>query len=380
MDLDRLPPAVLIVVALSAGLAFQLLLGTSYVAAFLDPVAESDGVPVAVVNEDRGAHGQTFAATLSRAEGPVRFELVESRAEAVRSMEAKERFGAIVILSNFTTALESFATQTPHGALVELMTNPGASTSGSIVAQRAMDAAIDGLRAKVRHDAIESARLPTLGQGALTLDQAEFVAEPVYVQRATINAVPERGANGLAPTYLAMAAWIGGYIGAVALQRYEARTKLAIWRRSILVGAAALVQSGIAVSALLLIGLNVADPLGLFLVLAAGTWMAYALVALLLDVFGLPGVVPAFAIMSLGLPASGAVYPVEMLPDFFRGLHAYDPFTWLIEGLRTTLYAPGASDLPANVRSLAMVAAVATAVTLGLAMWREQRPLRRAAP
>lgn len=370
----------LIVVALSAGLAFQLLLGTSYVAAFLDPVAESDGVPVAVVNEDRGAHGQTFAATLSRAEGPVRFELVESRAEAVRSMEAKERFGAIVILSNFTTALESFATQTPHGALVELMTNPGASTSGSIVAQRAMDAAIDGLRAKVRHDAIESARLPTLGQGALTLDQAEFVAEPVYVQRATINAVPERGANGLAPTYLAMAAWIGGYIGAVALQRYEARTKLAIWRRSILVGAAALVQSGIAVSALLLIGLNVADPLGLFLVLAAGTWMAYALVALLLDVFGLPGVVPAFAIMSLGLPASGAVYPVEMLPDFFRGLHAYDPFTWLIEGLRTTLYAPGASDLPANVRSLAMVAAVATAVTLGLAMWREQRPLRRAAP
>lgn len=82
---------------------------------------------------------------------------------------------------------------------------------------------------------------------------------------------------------------------------------------------------------------------------------------------------PAFAVLALGLPAAGAIYPVEMLPPFFAALHDISPFTWLVEGLRTLLYAPAAGDLAANTWRLALVGTAATATSLTLAHVRKRR-------
>lgn len=364
MQLERLPPAALVALALLAGLTCQLLLGTSYLAASLDPLREEAGVPIAVVVQDDGPHGAQLLARLQARASPVLWERMGDRAAAMEALEEKRVFGAMVIPANFSADLDSFASQAPRAAFVETYASPGASTSGSLIAARAMELAIDATREVARQEALRSATLGTTGLGALTLEQGRWLAEPILVRHAEVNVVPPRGANGLAPTYLAMAAWIGGYLGAIALERFRPQTALAPLARAGLMLGAAVVQGALAVGAAAAIGLAIPDALVLALLLATGTWMAYALVGLLTDVFGLAAILPAFAILALGLPAAGAIYPEGLLPDLFQALHVASPFTWLVEALRTTLYATSASDLGAHMLALAGLAAACTAASL----------------
>ncbi|HVM44284.1 MAG TPA: ABC transporter permease [Candidatus Thermoplasmatota archaeon] len=378
MPLERAPPWLLITLALLAGLTCQLLIGTSYVAASLDPLREEGGVPIAFVNLDPGPHGARLLASLRERASPVAWVEVGSRDAAFEGLLQKRFFGAMVVPSNFSADLDSFASDRPRAALIETYGNPGASTSGSLIAGRAMELAVEATRETVRERAIEAATVGSTGLGALTLDQARFIAMPVRVQHAEVNEVPPRGANGLAPTYLAMAAWIGGYLGAIALERFRPLTKLGVAPRAALVAAAAGANGALATLAALAVGLAARDALELAMLLAVGTWMAYALVALLTDVFGLAGILPAFAVLALGLPASGALYPAGLLPDLYRSLHAIDPFTWLVEGLRTTLYAPGAGDLAAHMTSLVLLALACTTTSLLLGWLRGRRAGRTA--
>lgn len=363
----------MILAALGAGLAFQLLLGTSYVAASLDPVGASVGLPVAVVVLDEGERGDEVLRALRAADGPVAWIELPSRASAVEALAQKEAYGGLVLPPDFTEALESVATDAPRAATVEVLASPGASTSGNVVAQRAIDAALDALRARVQEEAIAALDVTPAGVLVLNEAQARTLAQPVQASTTIVNPVAAKGGNGLAPTYLAMACWIGGYIGSAALERFREASGLRTGRRAFLVAGGALANGILATIAISLVGLHVPDPVSLALVLALGTWMAYALVSLLMDVFGLAGVLPAFAILALGLPASGAIYPTELLPGFFRALHHASPFTWLVEGLRTTLHARGADDLAGHALSLGALAVAASLLSLAVARLRPTR-------
>lgn len=380
MDLlERAPPRLLLVLAIGAGLTCQLLLGTSYLAASLDPLAQEDGVPVAVVVLDDGPHGADLLDRLQARRGPVDWVEVESAAAMHEGLARKEYFGAIVVPANFSAALDSFASQAPYAALVETWTSPGASTSGSLIASRAIEIALDAVRETVRAQAISSATVGTTGLGGLTLAQARYIAEPVHARANVVNPVPANTANGLAPTYFAMAAWIGGYLGSVALERFRPKTSLGALPRAGLVAGAALLQGILLTGAAIAIGFEARDAAQLALLVALGTWMAYAIVSLLMDLLGLAGILPAFAILALGLPASGALYPEGLLPDLFRALHAIDPFTWLVEALRTSLYAPGAGDLGRYALMLALLALACTGASLA---WERfaSRPRAEAGP
>lgn len=376
VQLERLPPAALVVLALLAGLTCQLLLGTSYVAASLDPLREEAGVPVAVVLLDEGPHGASLLARLQARASPVLWERVGSREAAMEGLADKAHFGALVIPANFTADLDSFASDRPRSAFVETFASPGASTSGSLIAARALELAVDATRDVARERALASATIGTTGLGALTLDQGRYLADPVVVRHVEVNAVPAGGANGLAPTYLAMAAWIGGYLGAIALERFRPQTGLPTLARAGIVVGAALVQGALAVGAAAAIGLAIPDVAEVVLLVAIGTWMAYALVGLLTDLLGLAGVLPAFAVLALGLPAAGAIYPAGLLPDLFQALHSVSPFTWLVEGLRTTLYARGADDLGGHMLALAGLALACTAASLAWQGFIASRPSR----
>lgn len=373
MDLERLPAWALVLLALAAGATCQLLLGTSYLAANLDPLGQEGGVPVAVVVLDQGDAGAALLSRLQANASPVRWEGVATREEALQGLAQKRYHGALVLPENLTEALGSFATGSPHAALVETYTNPGATTSGNLIAARAAELAVEALRDAARARALAGADVATTGLGALSLEQGRFLAEPVHARATVVNPVPAGGANGLAPTYFAMAAWIGGYLGAVALERFRPVTKLRPPRRALLMAGASLVQAALATGAAMAIGLEARDAAALALVLTAGTWMAYALVALLTDLIGIAAVLPAFAVLALGLPASGAVYPVGLLPDFYQALHAWNPFTWLLEALRTVLYAPRAPDLGGHLWALAGLALACTAASLVLGLARRRR-------
>ena len=372
MDLDRARSAVLVALAVLAGLVCQLLLGTSYVAATLDPLREEGGIPVGIVLLDGGEHGARLASELEARESVVLWTRLPDRAAMTRALEEKELYGALVIPADFSARLESFASDAPRAAEVETYTNPGASTSGSIVAGRALELAVDAARARVREEALASAQVASTGLGALTIAQGRFLAEPIEARAIEVNAVPERGANGLAPTYFAMAAWIGGYLGALALERFRARTQLGPLPRAGIMLGAALAQGALATASAAAVGFHVRDPAQLALLLALATWMAYALVALLTDLLGLAAVLPAFAILALGLPASGALYPEGVLPGLYRWIHDVSPFTWIVEGSRSILYAPGATDTAGHMLALAVLAAACSALSIGLGVLRRR--------
>ncbi len=358
MLLDRLGPRALVGVALFAGLAFQLLLGTSYIGAFLDPVEESTGIPVAIVDLDTGARGAAFVDRLTAADTPVRWVSVAAESEAVARMESKEFRGTIIIPANFTTALESFATPAPHAATLVTYENPGATTTGSLVAKRVVDAVIHRLRVTVQEEALQDFVPGASGAGILTLDQARFVADPVKVDARTANAIPSNGANGLAPAYLAAAAWMGGYVGAVALERFRDRTRLGPGRRLGVVAVASIVQGVLATAAVMAVGFEMRDPVAVAALVALGTFAAYGIVNLAIDLMGVVGIVPAFAVMAIGLPGSGAIYPMEMLPAAYRALSVANPFTWMAEAFRTVLYTPAAHDAMPNGMRLAVLGAL----------------------
>ena len=373
VPLERLPPWALIVLAVAAGLTCQLLLGTSYVAASLDPLRQEGGVAIAFVDLDAGAHADELYARLAQSGGPVRWIEYGSREAALTALAEKEVFGALVLPANFSADLDSFASDRPRAALVESFGNPGASTAGNIVASRAIELAVEATRDAAREQALQAATLDSLGLGALTLEQGRWLAEPIRMQHADVNVVPERAANGLAPTYFAMAAWIGGYIGSVALERFRPFTKLGAPARAGIVVLAATAQGALATVAALAVGFSMPDAAALAMLLAVGTWMAYAMVSLFMDVFGLAGILPAFAVLALGLPASGALYPASLLPPLYQSLHGIDPFTWLVEGLRTVLYAPGASDLAGHVGALVVLALACTGLSFVLSFVRARR-------
>lgn len=377
MQLERLPPWALIVLAVAAGLTCQLLLGTSYVAASLDPLREEGGVAIAYVDLDEGSRGDELYAQLAKRGGPVGWVEYGSRDAALEALAQKEILGALVLPSSFSADLDSFASDRPRAALVETFGNPGASTAGNIIASRAMELAIEATRDAAREQALAAATVQTIGLGALTIEQGRYLAEPIRVQHVDINEVPPRAANGLAPTYFAMAAWIGGYIGSVALERFRPTTALRAPARAGIVFLAAALQGLLATLVALAVGFTIPDAAALAMLLALGTWMAYCLVSLLMDVFGLAGILPAFAVLALGIPASGALYPAGLLPPLFQRLHPIDPFTWLVEGLRTVLYAPGASDLSGHVKALAALALACTAASLLISFIRARRASRR---
>lgn len=373
MDLDRLPPRTLVLLALAGGLSFQLIVGGAYLAAFLDPLRADDGVPLLVANEDEGDLGGALVEALLQQGGPARWREA-TRGEVAHALREKHAFGALVLPANFTAALRSYGSEAPAPARVERWTNPGASTSGALIAERATDLAIAAVEERAREEALAASAPPVpVIPGTVTLAQARWLADPVLVESRVANAVPANGANGLAPAYLAMAAWLGGYLGSVALERFRPLTRLRPLARSAIVAGAAVAQGALAALACVLLGLDAPDALLLAGVLALGTWMAYCVVSLLMDVFGVPGVVPAIAVMAVGLPASGAVYPEALLPGFFRALHPWDPFTWLVEALRTALYATGAGDLPLNAAKLAGLSVVLTLASLGLGVVRGRR-------
>lgn len=378
MDFSRLPPAALIALAIAAGLTCQLLLGTSYVAASLDPLGAEGGIPVAVVVLDAGEHGDLMLSRLQGRQSPIEWREVASREEMVAGLQDKTFFGALVLPENFSANLDSFASQSPRAAYVEAWTNPGASTSGGLIAGGAIERALDALRDVARDEALRGAEVATSGLGGLTLQQGRWLSEPVQAKTMVANPVPPQGANGLAPTYLAMAAWIGGYLGAIALERFRPDTRLRALPRAGIIAGAALLQGVLATGAAMAIGLSVRDASELALVITLGTWMSYALVSLLTDLLGIAAVLPAFALLALGLPAAGAIYPEGLLPDLYRALHSMDPFTWLVEMLRTTLYAPEAGDLPGFGLALAGLALACTALSIGLDAWKTRRQAAKA--
>ena len=207
--------------------------------------------------------------------------------------------------------------------------------------------------------------LASLDSGAGTLatsltDGAEQVPDPTPAQRKAVaqtigapvgitsHALATAGSYGagLAPFFLALAMWIGGFTlftrarplveEAITSRWAVLPVALGGWLAPAAIGAAQAVLAWVVVR--FAVGIDLAHPWAVlgFMLLVSMTFMAviHGLMARLGDTGQFLGLV----LMVLQLVSAGGTFPWETLPGPLRALHHVLPMSYAVEGLRTLAY------------------------------------------
>jgi len=193
-------------------------------------------------------------------------------------------------------------------------------------------------------------QIPDLSDSTVA-NTASTLADPVGVVDRSRAEAGSYGA-GLAPFFLALAAWIGGYVlfllvrplsdRAIAANQAPLRVALGGWYPPALLGLAQMVV----VLAVVTLGVGIEPahvvPTLLFMVLVSITFIAivHALNAWL----GPAGQFLGLALMVLQLVTAGGTFPWQTIPTPLHGVHHALPMSYAVDGLRQLMYG-GPSSL-----------------------------------
>jgi len=335
------------------------------------PVANTRGLPVAIVDEDAGATvggegvylGERMAksATSSGEIGnKVRWTRLENRLDAVRGIAEGKYYGALVIPSDYSRSVAELSVPSANGppepSRVEILTNPSAGPFASATVQTILTEVVEGA-SRATSERIAGA-LEARGV-QVSPQQAAVLGEPIVAEVTDVQPIGENSGRGLMPFYLMFTALILGFIGANALYgglttfagAVAARTgreppRLRLFLATMILGLILALLLG-AVESLVAFGIyGVYHEAGVFyalsfLVLVSAVSLFLALV--LLVALGPRGgiLTGSFLIISLGLATSGGATPIQNLPGFFRSLSTVLPFEHMTEGIRALLFYDG---------------------------------------
>ncbi|SDL02516.1 putative membrane protein [Nocardioides sp. YR527] len=174
---------------------------------------------------------------------------------------------------------------------------------------------------------------------------ASTIADPVAIDSVSEAKASSYGA-GLAPFFLALGAWIGGYVlfllvrpistRALAANQTPLRIALGGWITPALIGVAqmvvVLVVVGLAVD---ITPVNWLGTLG-FLLLISATFIA--IVHMLNALLGAPGQFLGLVLMVVQLVTAGGTFPWQTIPEPLHPLHHVLPMSYAVDGLRQLMY------------------------------------------
>ncbi|QIM22580.1 YhgE/Pip domain-containing protein [Phycicoccus sp. HDW14] len=181
---------------------------------------------------------------------------------------------------------------------------------------------------------------------------AQTIGSPVAVDRDAEAAAGSYGA-GLAPFFMSLALWIGGFVLFTRMRALSARALAAgqpAWRVALggwlgpaLLGA---LQAVVAFGVVALgVGIDVAHPLllGLWMVTVSAAFLA--VIHLLMARFGVVGQFLALVLMVLQLVSAGGTFPWQTLPAPLLPLHHVLPMSYAVDGVRRLMYGGPLSAL-----------------------------------
>ena len=188
-----------------------------------------------------------------------------------------------------------------------------------------------------------SAMFQQLSQ-ALGLDASEvgsFVGEPVHLDEQVLYPVKNYG-SAVTPFYTNLALWVGGFVP-VAIYKLEVDRDEKIrmytprqgymgrWLLFVTVG---FLQAIIATIGDLALGIQCEHP---FLFILAGIFASFVYVNIIYALavaFRHIGKAVAVILVIIQIPGAAGLYPIEMMPEFFRRLKPFLPFTYGINAMR----------------------------------------------
>ena len=202
----------------------------------------------------------------------------------------------------------------------------------------------------------------------------EFLSAPVSISEVALFPVANYG-SGVAPFFTSLALWVGG-IALIALFKLEVdedevgrlrpwQAYFGRWMLFVLIGA---LQAIVCCTGDLIIGIQCAYPWAFYLSAIVASFVFVNIIYGLSVAFKHLGKALAFTLVILQVPGSAGMYPIEMMPPFFRAIGPWLPFTYSINAMREAIAGFYGSNFVHNLGMLLLF--VAPSILLGVTMRR----------
>jgi YhgE/Pip-like protein len=365
-----------------------------YIASATDPLAHLSGLPVAVVNQDRGATagpqrlevGQQIEAGLLAAPAVtdrLRLEVM-TLSQAEQAMDRDGLYATLVIPPGLTDNLLTVAGLRPAGPAVaapqvEIFINQRAGTVGTSLATGILQPAL-----AVASRQIGRRLAPLVPASARAPATRLLLADPVTVTTVPYRPLPDNAGLGLNAFYIALLTLLCGFIGGGIVNsvvdsalgyattdlgpRWRQRQPLPInrWQTVLIKWGIIAVLTAVLTAVMLLVAWGVGMDMPYPWLLWVFTWLCAASVGIgTIALFAMAGnygqLIGLLIFVYAGLASAGGTVPIEALPGFLRALSYVEPLRQVIEGTRSILYF--------NAQGVAGLTRGTVAAASGLVFW-----------
>ncbi|HEX7738717.1 MAG TPA: YhgE/Pip domain-containing protein [Marmoricola sp.] len=237
----------------------------------------------------------------------------------------------------------------------------------------------DGLHAGV-------AKIPSVGD-ATSARLAKTLGDPVAIKDVAQTSAGSYGA-GLAPFFLSLAAWIGGYVlfllvrplsqRAMAANQTPVRVAIGGWLTPVLLG---IVQMTVMLAVVLVaVRIDAANLAGTFFFLLLTSATFIAIVHALNAWLGSAGQFLGLVLMVLQLVTCGGTFPWQTIPGPLYFLHHILPMSYALDGMRQLMYGGLSARVAQDVLVLLLWLVVALFATSRAARKQRVWSLKRVKP
>lgn len=373
-----------------------LLLSLLYMGGVVNPNADLRDLPIAVVNEDRGAPppgqrenlGAQIAATIAAdsAGGKAGWRTL-TRAQAQDQLDSGKIYGALVVPAGFTDSVTALTTtRATRQPTITVLTNPGKGSLGSSLASQITTQAAHRASATIGRRLTASAGAEADATARLLL------ADPVDVVTRVGHPIGAHSGLGLTAFYytllLVLAGFMGGNVISNAVDTTLGyadneigpwhtrrptvpinRTQTLLLKMLMTAGITLVSTSLVLLSCVVVLGMDASHvPLLWVYSYCAALAVGLGVQAINAAFGGLGQLVSMFVFIVLGLPSSGATIPLQAVPGFYRFLSHFEPMRQLGDGVRAILYFDARADAGLSRAWIMIAIGTVLALVFGFAM------------
>ena len=172
---------------------------------------------------------------------------------------------------------------------------------------------------------------------------AQFISSPVTVQEQVVYPIASYG-SAMAALFTNLSLWIGAFVLMVIFKievDTEGLTNVSVRQayigRFLLLGTLAALQALIVCVGNLIIGVQTVNP---FAYVGTGVFTALVYVSIIYALsvaFGHVGRGLCVLLVIMQIPGASGLYPIELMPGFFRAIYPLLPFSYGIDAMRETI-------------------------------------------
>lgn len=201
-------------------------------------------------------------------------------------------------------------------------------------------------------------------------EMGKFVSEPITMSNASINVVKNYG-TGFAPYFISISLWVGAIIMFFVISPNVADGMNAgpiskVIGKYLSYSFIGLLQAILVSIAVLILGLKPNNMIMYFVVNIMMSLAFIAIIQSLIFILGDGGRLIAMIIFVIQLTSSAGTFPIQVLPQFFKILYPYMPFTYAIASLREAISGWDISIILFNTSILIAILVVFLIISIAL--------------